>query len=62
MSIIIKLFDHEYKELRRFEKKANEIIALEDEYSKLTDKELQAKTVEFKERLTKDETLEDILV
>lgn len=62
MSIIRKLFDHEYKELRRFEKKANEIIALEDEYSKLTDKELQAKTVEFKERLTKDETLEDILV
>ena len=62
MSILRKLFDHEYKELKRFEKEANEIIALEDEYSKLTDTELQNKTVEFKERLKNGETLEDILI
>ena len=37
-------------------------MALDEEYSKLTDTELQSKTEEFKERLDKGETLEDILV
>ena len=57
-----KIFDHEYKELRRFTKIADEVVALEEEYSKLTDTELQDKTNEFKERLSKGETLDDILV
>ena len=57
-----KIFDHEYKELRRFTKIADEIMALDEEYSKLTDTELQNKTNEFKERLSKGETLDDILV
>ena len=62
MNFFKKIFDHEYKELESFKAKANEIIALEDEYSKLSDEELKAKTNEFKERLKNGETLEDILV
>lgn len=62
MNLIKKLFDHEYKELNKFEKQAEKIISLEEEYSKLTDTELQNKTQEFKERLQRGETLEDILV
>ena len=62
MGILRKLLDHEYKELKRFQKIADQIIALEDEYSKMTDTELQDKTSEFKERLDKGETLDDILV
>ena len=62
MNFFKKIFDHEYKELESFKVKANEIIALEDEYSKLSDEKLKAKTNEFKERLKNGETLEDILV
>jgi preprotein translocase subunit SecA len=62
LGILKKLFDHEYKELRRFNAIADKIVALDDEYSKLTDTELKNKTDEFKERLAKGETLEDILV
>ena len=62
MKLLRKLFDHEYKELKKFEKIADEIEALDEEYSKLTDEELKAKTEEFKERLAKGETVEDILV
>ena len=61
MNILKKLFDHEYKELNRFEKLADKIELLSDEYSKLKDKQLKDKTEEFKERLKKGETLEDIL-
>ena len=57
MKFLKKLFDHEYKELSRFEK-----IADEEEFSKLTDKELKEKTDEFKKRLNEGETLEDIKV
>ena len=62
MSILKKIFDHEYKELKRFSALADKIEALDGEYSKLTDYELQAKTDEFRNRLEKGETLDDILV
>ena len=62
MNFLKKIFDHEYKELERFQKIADAIDALDEEMSKLTDKELKAKTAEFKERLKKGETLEDIKV
>ena len=38
-----------------------QINALEEQFSKLTDDELKAKTPEFKERLAKGETLDDLL-
>ena len=62
MNILKRLLDHEYKEMKKFKKLADEIVALEEEYSKKSDKELLAKTTEFKERLAKGETLDDILV
>ena len=62
MNILKKIFDHEYKELRKFNNIANQVMSLEEEYSKLTDTELQNKTQEFKDRLRDGETLEDILV
>ena len=62
MSFLKKLVDTEYKELKRFGKIADEIEALDEEYSKMSDEALQNKTKEFKERLANGETLEDIKV
>jgi len=62
MNIFKSLFNHEYKEVERFKKIADEIMLLEEEYSKLTDKQLKNKTNEFKKRLENGETLEDIKV
>ena len=56
------LFDAGYKELKRVEKIANKIEALQDEYKKYSDEELQNKTNIFRERLKNGETLDDILV
>ncbi|MDD2207865.1 MAG: preprotein translocase subunit SecA [Bacilli bacterium] len=62
MSFLKKLVDTEYKELRRFNKLADKIEALEEEYSKKSDHDLASKTAVFKERLASGETLDDILV
>ena len=62
MGIFTRLFDHEYKELKKFESLADKIVALDEEYQKLSDEELKNKTEEFKKRLANGETLEDILV
>ena len=62
MNILRSLFDFEYKELRRFMKIADQIEAKSDEYEKLTDKQLQHKTEEFKKELENGKTLDDILV
>ena len=62
MKLLKMLFDHEYKELKRFTALADKVMALDEEYTKLTDTELQNKTEEFRERLKKGETLDDILV
>ena len=62
MKLLKVLFDHEYKELRRFRTIADKVMALDEEYSKLTDTQLQNKTQEFKDRLSQGETLDDILV
>ena len=59
---LFKIFDHEYKEMKKFENLAHQIEDLDSEYSKLTDTELQEKTGIFKERLANGETLDDILV
>ena len=56
------MFDNEYKELKRFRLIADEIDKLDEDMSKLSDKELQDKTLEFKERLKNNETIDDILV
>ena len=62
MSIFGKLFGTEGdKVLKEVEPMVSQINALESGISALTDKELAAKTPEFKERLSKGESLEDIL-
>ena len=62
MGLFRKLIDSEYKELKRFEKIANEIVAKDSEMSALSDEELKNKTQEFKERLEKGESLNDLVV
>ena len=62
MNPLRRLFDHEYKEMKKFTVLADKVMALDEEYSKLTDTELQNKTEEFKNRLRDGETLDDILV
>ena len=52
----------EGRTVKRLDKMADQVIALEDEYSKLTDDELKSKTGEFKERLSKGEDLDDIFL
>ena len=62
MNLLRRLFDHEYKELKKFTAIADKIMELDDEYSKLTDTELQNKTEEFRTRLKNGETLDDLVV
>ena len=49
------------RELKRIYPIMEQVISLEDDYKKLTDEELKAKTPQFKERLANGETLDDIL-
>jgi preprotein translocase subunit SecA len=48
-------------QLKKLNKPVEAVMALEDEYRKLTDEQLQAKTAEFKARLAKGETEDDLL-
>ena len=59
-NFIEKLFRVDERVLKKYSKMADHVLAYEEEMSKLTDEELQAKTPYFKDRLAKGETLEDI--
>ncbi len=62
MGLLKKLFgDYSQKEVKRIRPLCNKVLDLEEEYSRLTDEQLQAKTPEFRERLANGETLDDIL-
>lgn len=62
MSFIKKIFgDYSSREVKRVMPLQKQVLALDEEYQKLTDEELKAKTPEFKERLQNGETLDDIL-
>ena len=62
MSFLTKIFgDYSTKEVKRIRPLCDKVLALDEEFSKLTDSELQAKTPEFKQRLANGETLDDIL-
>ncbi len=62
MGFLTKIFgDYSTKEIKRIKPLCNKVLELEEEFSKLTDEQLQAKTPEFKERLANGETLDDIL-
>ncbi len=62
MGIIKRLVDTEYKELKRFRKIADQIEALDEEYSKKSDKDLANMTNVLKEELKNGKTLDDIIV
>jgi len=49
------------RELKRIRPLADKVMALEETFSALSDAELKGKTGEFKERLNKGETLDDLL-
>lgn len=57
-----KIFESGKRDIKYLEKKADQIEALADETAALSDDDLRAKTVEFKERVQAGETLDDILV
>ncbi len=61
MGVIKKLFNYSEKEVKRVMPLVEQINGLEDSMKKLSDAELRNKTTEFKERLSKGETLDDIL-
>ena len=61
LKILKRIFDHEYKELEKFKLIADKVFELEDEYSKLTDKQLKDSTKKLKKRLSNGESLDDII-
>ena len=62
MNFFKKLIDSEYRELCRFEKIAEEVMALDSEYKALSDEELKNKTVEFRKQLDDGVKLDDLIV
>jgi preprotein translocase subunit SecA len=56
-----KLFDSNEKTLLTYREKVAAVNALEPEYEKLADTELEVKTAEFKHRVKQGKTLDDIL-
>ena len=62
MGFINKIFgNHSQHELKRIKPIVDKILGMREQWVALSDEELQHKTVEFKERLAKGETLDDIL-
>ena len=62
MKLMDKIFGtHSQRELKRIEPIVQAVESYDEAMSKLTDEQLKHKTVEFKERLEKGETLDDIL-
>ena len=62
MNFLKKIFDHEYKELEKFKKYADQVMSLDEEMTNLSDQDLKNKTEEFRDRLRNGETLEDIKI
>ena len=59
-NFIEKLFRVDERVLKKYSKMADHVLAYEEEMSKLSNEELQAKTPYFKDLLAKGATLEDI--
>ncbi|MCU9612969.1 preprotein translocase subunit SecA [Caldibacillus lycopersici] len=61
-SILNKIFDLNKREIKRLEKMADQIESLATDMERLTDDQLREKTTEFKERVAKGESLDELLV
>ncbi len=62
LKVLSKIFDSNKRDLKRLERIANNVEALESDIEPLSDEQLAAKTEEFKERYQNGETLEDLQV
>ena len=62
MGFLKKLIDSEYKELKKFERIADQIVALDEEMQNLSDKDLKNKTKEFKEQLANGCDLNELII
>lgn len=58
---LVKVFDPNEKELKKIRPIVNKINELESVISKISDEELSNKTSEFKDRISKGESLDSIL-
>ena len=62
MGLITKIFGtRSSREIKKIQPTVDKILALEPEYTALSEEALRGKTAEFKERLAQGETLDDIL-
>ena len=62
MGLFTKLFGtHSEREVKKITPLVEAVLALEEPYRKLTDAQLREKTQEFKTRLSRGETLDDLL-
>ncbi len=63
MGFMEKIFgDLNTKEVKKVEKIADQVMALDSQMAALSDEELKGKTQEFKDRLAQGQTLDDIMV
>ena len=60
-NILKKLYNADKRELKRFEKIADQVESYADQMAALSDEELQSKTPEFRSRIEKGESLDDLL-
>ncbi|EZK96052.1 preprotein translocase subunit SecA [Streptococcus pyogenes] len=60
-NILRKVIENDKGELRKLEKNAKKVESYADQMASLSDRDLQGKTLEFKERYQKGETLEQLL-
>ena len=62
MGLLKKLFKtRSQKELKKIQPLVDKILSMEEEYAALSEDALKGKTAEFKQRLSKGETLDDLL-
>ena len=61
IGILKKVFDVNQRQIKRMQKNVDQIEGFESSIQSLTDEQLKGKTIEFKERLTKGETVDDLL-
>ncbi len=62
MNFLRKLLDSEYKELKKFEKIADQVLALDLEMQELKDQDFKIKTEEFIKSLEEGTELDDLIV
>lgn len=60
-NVLRSLIENDKGEQRKLEKMADRVFSYADEMAALSDEQLQAKTIEFKERYSKGESLDDLL-